>query len=90
MALPFDDNAFDAAWSMSTLMHLPGNGFPLAVQELARVVRPGGTVAIGVWGHTSNREWTSSDGRYLNHRSDEQLQHDLQPVGSIGAFDTWG
>ena len=89
VALPFDDYAYDAAWSMSTLMHLPGDGFALAVQELARVVRSGGTVEIGVWGHTSNREWTSSDGRYFNHRSDEQLQHDLQAVGRIVAFDTW-
>ncbi len=25
--LPFADDSFDAAWSMSTLMHLPGPGF---------------------------------------------------------------
>ncbi len=87
--LPFDDNTFDAAWSMSTLMHLPGDGFARAAHELGRVVRPGGTVEIGVWGHTSSREWTSPDGRYFNHRSDEQLQHDLQAVGTLVAFDTW-
>jgi SAM-dependent methyltransferase len=89
VALPFDGNAFDAAWSMSTLMHLPGDGFPLTVHELARVVRPGGTVEIGVWGHTSNREWTSPDGRYFNHRSDAQLQHELHALGDVVASDTW-
>jgi SAM-dependent methyltransferase len=87
--LPFVDNSFDAAWSMSTLMHLPGDGFTRAAHELGRVVRPGGTVEIGVWGHTTNREWTSPDGRYFNHRSDEQFQRDLQVLGDVVAFDTW-
>ena len=87
--LPFNDDSFDAAWSMSTLMHLPGDGFARAVRELGRVVRAGGTVEIGVWGHTSGREWTSPDGRYFNHRSDEQFQHDLHALGNVVAFDTW-
>ncbi|HET7660853.1 MAG TPA: class I SAM-dependent methyltransferase [Oryzihumus sp.] len=87
--LPFADDAFDAAWSMSTLMHLPGDGFTRAIQELSRVVRPGSTVAIGVWGHTCGREWTSPDGRYFNHRSDERLQDDLRALGDVVAFDTW-
>ena len=87
--LPFNDDSFDAAWSMSTLMHLPGDGFARAIQELGRVVRSGGMVEIGVWGHTSSREWTSPDGRYFNHRSDEQFQHDLDVLGNVVAFDTW-
>lgn len=87
--LPFIDNVFDAAWSMSTLMHLPGDGFDRAIRELRRVVRPGGVVEIGVWGHTDNREWTSPDGRYFKHRSDEQLQDVLQDLGQVAAFDTW-
>lgn len=87
--LPFDDESFDAVWSMSTLMHLPGDGFNQAVQELGRVVRRGGTVEIGVWGHTSSRDWTSPDGRYFNHRSDEQFQDDLRVLGDVVAFDTW-
>lgn len=88
-SLPFLDNAFDAAWSMSTLMHLPGDGFDQAIRELRRVVRPGAVVEIGVWGHTSNREWISPDGRYFNHRSDEQLQDVLLDLGQVAAFDTW-
>lgn len=87
--LPFDDDSFDAAWSMSTLMHLPEDGFSRAVQELGRVVRSGSTVEIGVWGHTSSREWTGPDGRYFNHRSDQQLQDDLHVLGNVVAFDTW-
>ncbi len=87
--LPFASDFFDAAWSMSTLMHLPGDGFSRAIQELRRVVRSGGTIDIGVWGNTTNRQWTSPDGRYFNHRSDDQLQDELQALGDLVSFDTW-
>lgn len=90
IALPFEDNTFDAAWSMSTLMHLPGDDFGLALAELARVVRPGGLAEIGVWGHTKDRDWTSSDGRYFRHRSDESLKAELARVGTLLDFATWG
>ena len=44
--LPFDDNTFDWAWSVDCVGH-PTVGEPLtALQELARVVRPGGQVTI--------------------------------------------
>ena len=48
LALPWDDDQFDAGWSMSTLMHLPGDGMTTALSELDRVVRSGGVVEIGV------------------------------------------
>ncbi|GAA4391922.1 hypothetical protein GCM10023153_10390 [Ornithinibacter aureus] len=87
--VPFADDSFDAAWSMSTLMHLPGDGFSKAIRELGRVVRCGGVVEIGVWGHFRNREWTSPDGRYFIHRSDDQVQSDVKALGEVVAFDTW-
>jgi len=45
-ALPFDDGSFDWAWSVDCVGH-PSVGDPLAgLRELARVVRPGGQVAL--------------------------------------------
>ncbi|GAB3588928.1 hypothetical protein GCM10027446_00040 [Angustibacter peucedani] len=87
--LPFVDASFDAAWSMSTLMHLPGDGFALAVAELRRVVRSGGRVEIGVWGAPDDRERTLPDGRYFRHRSEATLRRDLAPLGDVVALDTW-
>lgn len=87
--LPFDDGSFDAGWTMSTLMHLDGDGMAGAVAELARVVRPGGMAEIGVWGHTTDGERVADDGRYFRHRTDEGLRLLLSDVGVVEDFATW-
>ena len=46
--LPFDDGAFDWAWSSDCLGYPVGEGASL-LKELARVVKPGGRVAILGW-----------------------------------------
>ena len=47
-ALPFDDGRFDWAWSSDCVGYAPLEPLPL-LEELARVVKPGGTVAILAW-----------------------------------------
>jgi ubiquinone/menaquinone biosynthesis C-methylase UbiE len=46
--LPFDDATFDWAWSANCVGYAPLEPLPL-VRELARVVKPGGSVAILAW-----------------------------------------
>lgn len=46
--LPFDDDTFDWAWSVDCVGYLPLEPLALLL-ELARVVRPGGLVAILAW-----------------------------------------
>jgi Methylase involved in ubiquinone/menaquinone biosynthesis len=46
--LPFDNNTFDWVWSVDCVGFIPAQPLPL-LKELARVVKPGGTVAILVW-----------------------------------------
>ena len=46
--LPFEDDVFDWAWSVDLVGYAPLEPLPL-VQELARVVRPSGSVAILAW-----------------------------------------
>ena len=46
--LPFDDNTFDWAWSVDCIGYAPIEPLPL-IKELARVVKPGGSVAILAW-----------------------------------------
>jgi ubiquinone/menaquinone biosynthesis C-methylase UbiE len=46
--LPFDDDLFDWAWSVDCVGYAPSDTLPL-LKELARVVKPGGIVAIAAW-----------------------------------------
>ncbi len=46
--LPFDDDSFDWVWSADCAGYAPGKPVSL-FKELARVVKPGGIVAILVW-----------------------------------------
>ncbi len=46
--LPFDDNTFDWVWSSDCVGYGPWEPLPL-MQELARVVKPGGIVAFAAW-----------------------------------------
>lgn len=46
--LPFEDNAFDWVWSADCVGYGPWESLPL-LKELARVVKPGGIVAIAAW-----------------------------------------
>ena len=44
-SLPFDDAAFDWVWSANCAGYAPGDSLPL-LKELARVVKPSGSVVI--------------------------------------------
>jgi SAM-dependent methyltransferase len=44
--LPFHSNTFDLAFAICVLHHVPKSGWPGFTRELARVVRPGGVVAV--------------------------------------------
>ena len=47
-ALPFDDDSFAWAWSMDCVGYAPFAPLP-ALQELIRVVKPGGSIALLAW-----------------------------------------
>lgn len=46
--LPFANDTFDWAWSMDCVGYLPFDQLPM-LRELARVVKPGGKIAILAW-----------------------------------------
>ena len=84
--LPFGEDSFDAVFSMSTFMHLPDDVCNAALLQVRRVLRAGGIFEIGVWGHETDRDWTSQDGRYFRHRSEATLRGELAKVGRVEDF----
>jgi len=53
--LKFEDNSFDAAICALGLMYFP---FPVkGLQEMHRVLKPGGRVAVAIWGERKNCGW---------------------------------
>lgn len=51
--LPFEDNSFDAAWTIDVIEHVPKP--ELAMDEMRRVLRPGGVLLFAPAWHT--RPW---------------------------------
>jgi SAM-dependent methyltransferase len=88
-ALPFKDGSFDAGWTMSTLMHLPGDDIEQALRELRRVIRPGGLIDVGVWGADTDGTRIDDQGRYFRHLTDLHLQELVVKIGDLQAFETW-
>ncbi len=92
--LPFEDNSFDAVWSLSVLMHIANEAIEQALQELARVLRPGGVAIIGSWGgpdHTEQlRSKTVDIERNFSRRSDRIWRRLLtENLGAITFYETW-
>lgn len=90
-ALPFRDDSFDVVWSMSVLMHIPDDGIIVALDEIARVLRPGGCACIGVWGADDRpRVLEGAYGpRFFANRSAATWTRLLTRVGSVEEFEQW-
>lgn len=94
LELPFDTGAFEAAYTVSTLLHIADDDLDAALAELVRVVRPGAPVAIGVWGAGETREqrWgkpSYGPPRFFALRSDADLRAALGRHGTVESFETW-
>jgi len=70
-ALPFPDRSFDHAYSLSVLEHIPELGDEQALGELARVVRPGGSVLVTLPYSPFYREEWRDRPAYADHGSRE-------------------
>lgn len=93
LRLPFDDAEFDAAYSLSTLLHVADADLDTALAELVRVLVRGAPVAIGLWGaphsHEEHQEHSPYGPRYFALRSDEDLRTALGRHGRVEQFESW-
>jgi SAM-dependent methyltransferase len=92
--LPFAGGAFDAVWTMSTLMHVPSVAIAGALDEVRRVLRVGGLLAAGVWGGQDVEDHLDGGAfgppRLFSRRADTTWQALLERVGRVEDFRTWG
>lgn len=48
LALPFEDESFDAVWAYTSLLHVRKDEIAQAIQEIRRVLKPGGVFGLGL------------------------------------------
>lgn len=92
-SLPFPDSAFDAVWTMSTLLHVPNSGIHDVVRELVRVTAPGAPIAVGLWSgeddEVLNPEDLDEPRRFFSRRSDHTVRRIFAEHGAVEHFRTW-
>ncbi len=100
--LPFPAASFDAVLCQAALMYFPDR--VKALREMARVVKPDGTVAVQVWGRLESqpgyRPFAEVAARYAGPAATElissyfslgdlDLVFELFDEGGLEVFDTW-
>lgn len=95
LELPFADATFDAGWTMSTLLHVADEDLDQALGEIARVLRPGAPLAVGLWGDVTASEHVWEDGkgygpgRFFSIRPDDGVRSVLEQYGEVEQWATW-
>lgn len=89
--LDFPDGSFDAIWAMSCLMHATEPDFAVAIEEMARVLTPGGIVIAGMWGGDGTAEVLEDDviepPRFFAWRTDDHVRASFSTRFVIEAFE---
>ncbi len=90
--LEFPDGSFDAIWAMSCLMHAPDADLPDVLDEMARVLVPGGIAMIGLWGGDgTSGVWEDDDHvppRFYSLRTDDQVRAAFADAFVLERFET--
>lgn len=90
--LPYEDNFFDGAISISALHCLPPEKHELAIKELHRVLKSNAKAFIGVWNYHSKRfkrkrkkeqsiGWTDKGERYYYLFEEEEVHGLFEKLG---------
>ena len=73
--LPYPDDNFDWAIAVATYHHIRGGEHQAALEELRRVLKPGGEAFITVWNRWQPRFWFSGRETTVPWRTKEETLH---------------
>lgn len=90
LALKFQDDSFDAVYSLNSLLHIPDDLLPEALSQIKRVLKPGGLFYYGTYGgERSEGIWQEDHNvprRFFNYYSDIELISILSQYFDIKYF----
>lgn len=84
--IPFEDNAFDAVWCYTSLLHIPKEQVGMALKEVSRVLKPNGVLGLGlIEGNTEGRKEGDNmkPARYFAYYQKDEIEHLLKEAGFI-------
>lgn len=90
--LTFEDNSFDSLWAMNTLLHVPNKELIEVLKEIRRVMKPGGTFYMGVYGgYNSEGIWEEDSclpKRFFSFYDEETMKEKVSQVFELQEFRT--
>lgn len=88
--LSFPAERFDAVYALNCLLHVPNSDLPTVLQQIQRVLKPGGLMFLGVYGGIEHEGQLPNDTyepkRFFSSRTDEHIQAMVRPYFQIVSF----
>ena len=89
--LRFPADSFDAAYSFNSLLHLLIAELPMALREVRRILRPGGSFFLGLYGgYDHEGVWeqdTYEPKRFFSFQTDEHLLCTVEKAFDVVSFE---
>jgi SAM-dependent methyltransferase len=89
--LQLEGETFDAAFSLNTLLHLPKDEFPVALENMQGALKPGGLFYLGIYGGRDSEGIFEDDHyepkRFFSFFTDDELKAALAPYFELVSFE---
>ena len=90
--LQFSDGHFDGVWTINCLLHVPKRDLPGVLQEVRRVLKPGGSFYFGVYGGMDFEGVWEADRydpkRFFSFHTDEAIKETVRRFFTLESFRT--
>lgn len=88
--MTFENNSFEAIWSMNTLLHVPKKSLKIILKEIKRVLKDDGIFYMGLYGGRSSEGIWENDfyepHRYFSFYEDEEIKEIISEIFEIDEF----